>query len=162
MIDPSSWDSHQLAAATEKKNEKFRSAFGISSDYVGGSAFDDTLKAMKAEEAAAKKEEGENKYAPLFCFKFYSYICRKQEELLLQQAKNKRGREESTSEDRYVIRLCRVNILGLSQISGLESSSQEEENSDSSSSESEDQRRKRKRRKEAKSSKHAKHRSVVC
>ena len=62
MIDPSSWDSHQVAAATEKKNEKFRAAFGISSEYVGGSAFDDTLKALKAEEAAAKKEEEENKY----------------------------------------------------------------------------------------------------
>ena len=61
MADPSSWNTHQVAAASEKKNEKFRAAFGISADYVSGSAFDETQKALKAEEAAAKKQEMEEK-----------------------------------------------------------------------------------------------------
>ena len=61
MVDPSSWNSHQVAAATEKKNDKFRAAFGISTDYVSGSAFDDTMKALKAEEAAAKRQEEKEK-----------------------------------------------------------------------------------------------------
>ena len=50
---PGAWDTHHIAAAAEKKNEKFRQAFGISKDYVGGSAFDAGHKAMKA----AQREE---------------------------------------------------------------------------------------------------------
>ena len=53
MGAPGSWDTHHIAAATERKNEKFRQAFGISKDYVGGSAFDIGHKAMKA----AQREE---------------------------------------------------------------------------------------------------------
>lgn len=55
-------DSHELAAASEQKNEKFRAAFGISKDYVSGSAFDETRQAQKAEEAAAKRQERNEKY----------------------------------------------------------------------------------------------------
>ena len=33
-------DSHQVAEATQKKNEQLKAAFGISEDYVEGSAFD--------------------------------------------------------------------------------------------------------------------------
>lgn len=62
MANPSSWNTHQVAAATEKKNENFRAAFGISSDYVSGSAFDETQKALKAEAAAAKRQEMEERY----------------------------------------------------------------------------------------------------
>ena len=33
-------DSHNVAEATQKKNEQLRAAFGIKEDYVEGSAFD--------------------------------------------------------------------------------------------------------------------------
>ena len=44
-------DSHQMAEASQKKNEKLRAAFGIRPDYVDGSAFAfDTMKAAREEE----------------------------------------------------------------------------------------------------------------
>ena len=53
----SSVDSHHMAVVNEKKNEKFRNAFGISKEYQGGSAFDPNRQAMKAAEREAKRQE---------------------------------------------------------------------------------------------------------
>lgn len=56
---PGMIDSHHLAAETEKRNENIRKAFGISKDYVGGSAFDFLQQQEKATERRAKKDEEE-------------------------------------------------------------------------------------------------------
>lgn len=52
-------DSHHMAVVNEKKNEKFRNAFGISKEYMGGSAFDPNRQAEKVAERKAKREERE-------------------------------------------------------------------------------------------------------
>lgn len=52
-------DSHHLAVETEKRNENIRKAFGISENYVGGSAFDFLAQQEKAAEKKAKREEEE-------------------------------------------------------------------------------------------------------
>ncbi|GCB80961.1 hypothetical protein scyTo_0021304 [Scyliorhinus torazame] len=46
-------ETHQLAEANEKKNERLRAAFGISDSYVDGSSFDPK---RRAQEAVAKSE----------------------------------------------------------------------------------------------------------
>ena len=46
-----------MAAVNEKKNELFRNAFGISQDYIRGSAFDPNRQASKAAEREAKRME---------------------------------------------------------------------------------------------------------
>lgn len=58
-LSTSSVDSHHMAVVNEKKNEKFRNAFGISKEYMGGSAFDPNRQAEKAAERQAKREERE-------------------------------------------------------------------------------------------------------
>ena len=50
-------DSHQIAEASQKKNQELRAAFGIRDDYVEGSAFDIGQQAAKAAKARAEKEE---------------------------------------------------------------------------------------------------------
>ena len=52
-------DSHHLAVETEKRNESIRQAFGISKDYVSGSAFDFLQQQEKAAERKAAREERE-------------------------------------------------------------------------------------------------------
>jgi serine/arginine repetitive matrix protein 2 len=56
---PGMMDSHHLAMETEKRNENIRKAFGISKDYVGGSAFDFLQQQEKAAERKAAREERE-------------------------------------------------------------------------------------------------------
>lgn len=52
-----STETHQYAEATQKKKEQLRSAFGIKSDYVDGSAFDPVQKAMTVAKAKEEREE---------------------------------------------------------------------------------------------------------
>lgn len=40
-------ETHQLAEANERKNERLRAAFGISEGYVDGSSFDPARRAPK-------------------------------------------------------------------------------------------------------------------
>lgn len=56
-LSTSTMDSHHMAIVNEEKNEKFRNAFGISKDYMGGSAFDPDRQAAKAAEREAKRQE---------------------------------------------------------------------------------------------------------
>lgn len=56
---PGMGDSHHLAVEMEKRNESIRKAFGISKDYVCGSAFDIAQQAVRAAERKAKREERE-------------------------------------------------------------------------------------------------------
>lgn len=50
-------DSHQMAEATQKKNEQLRAAFGIRADYVDGSAFAfGAQKVVKEEEEKLQQE----------------------------------------------------------------------------------------------------------
>ena len=56
---PGMMDSHHLAVEMEKRNESIREAFGISKDYVGGSAFDFLEQQAKVAERKAKREEEE-------------------------------------------------------------------------------------------------------
>ena len=56
-LTTSAVDSHHMAIVNEQKNEKFRNAFGISKEYMGGSAFDPTRQAEKAAEREAKRQE---------------------------------------------------------------------------------------------------------
>ena len=58
-MSTSSVDSHHLASLNDKKNEKFRAAFGISQEYIGGSSFDIVHQTMKAAEREAKRQEKE-------------------------------------------------------------------------------------------------------
>lgn len=55
LTNPNTQDSHFLAIINEKKNERFRSAFNISKDYVSGSAFNDEYRANKMAEGKEKK-----------------------------------------------------------------------------------------------------------
>lgn len=50
-------DSHQVAEATQRKNQQLRAAFGIRDDYVEGSAFDVGQQAAKAALAKAEREK---------------------------------------------------------------------------------------------------------
>lgn len=52
-------ETHQLAEANEKKNERLRAAFGISDSYVDGSSFDPNRRAKEAATAAAAKQQQE-------------------------------------------------------------------------------------------------------
>uniref|UniRef100_A0ACB8EVC9 Uncharacterized protein n=1 Tax=Sphaerodactylus townsendi TaxID=933632 RepID=A0ACB8EVC9_9SAUR len=55
-------ETHQLAEANEKKNERLRAAFGISDNYVDGSSFDPNRRAKEAASAAAAaKQQQEQK-----------------------------------------------------------------------------------------------------
>ncbi len=56
-LTTSSVDSHHMAAVNEQKNEKFRNAFGISQEYIGGSSFDANRQAIKAAERETKRVE---------------------------------------------------------------------------------------------------------
>lgn len=56
---PGMMDSHHLAVETEKRNESIRKAFGISKDYVSGSAFDFLQQQEKAAERKAERAEKE-------------------------------------------------------------------------------------------------------
>ncbi|XP_061875776.1 serine/arginine repetitive matrix protein 2 isoform X1 [Colius striatus] len=48
---PTVTETHQLAEANERKNERLRAAFGIGDAYVGGSAFDPARRAKDAKDA---------------------------------------------------------------------------------------------------------------
>ena len=62
LTNPNTQDSHFLAIINERKNERFRTAFNISKDYVSGSAFNDEYRTNKmAEGKEEKKEEQEAK-----------------------------------------------------------------------------------------------------
>ncbi|XP_071849282.1 uncharacterized protein [Apostichopus japonicus] len=50
-------ETHQLAAAKEKQNQKLREAFGISDTYVDGSSFDPDRKAKEAEAKAMQQKK---------------------------------------------------------------------------------------------------------
>jgi hypothetical protein len=50
-------DTHQMAEATQRKNQQLRAAFGIRDDYVEGSAFDIGQQAAKAALTKAQKEK---------------------------------------------------------------------------------------------------------
>ena len=52
-------DTHQMAEATQRKNQQLRAAFGISDDYVEGSAFDIGQQAAKAAQREKEREEAE-------------------------------------------------------------------------------------------------------
>uniref|UniRef100_A0A670Z7X6 CWF21 domain-containing protein n=1 Tax=Pseudonaja textilis TaxID=8673 RepID=A0A670Z7X6_PSETE len=52
-------ETHQLAEANEKKNERLRAAFGISDSYVDGSSFDPNRRAKEAATAAVAKQQQE-------------------------------------------------------------------------------------------------------
>ncbi|KAG8147142.1 hypothetical protein E2320_022522 [Naja naja] len=52
-------ETHQLAEANEKKNERLRAAFGISDSYVDGSSFDPNHRAKEAATAAVAKQQQE-------------------------------------------------------------------------------------------------------
>lgn len=49
-------DTHQMAEASQKKNQELRAAFGIRDDYVEGSAFDVGQQAARAAQAKAERE----------------------------------------------------------------------------------------------------------
>ena len=51
-----SGDTHQMAEASQRKNQELRAAFGIRDDYVEGSAFDVGQQAAKAARARAERE----------------------------------------------------------------------------------------------------------
>ena len=51
------WETHQLAEASERKNQQLRAAFGIRDDYVDGSSFDVLNQADKTAQAKAKAEK---------------------------------------------------------------------------------------------------------
>uniref|UniRef100_A0A674JEJ1 Uncharacterized protein n=1 Tax=Terrapene triunguis TaxID=2587831 RepID=A0A674JEJ1_9SAUR len=59
---PAVTETHQLAEANEKKNERLRAAFGISENYVDGSSFDPNRRAKEAAAAAAKQQEQQKQY----------------------------------------------------------------------------------------------------
>ncbi|KAL7990130.1 hypothetical protein Chor_012796 [Crotalus horridus] len=52
-------ETHKLAEASEKKNERLRAAFGISDSYVDGSSFDPNRRAKEAATAAVAKQQQE-------------------------------------------------------------------------------------------------------
>ncbi|XP_029462641.1 serine/arginine repetitive matrix protein 2 [Rhinatrema bivittatum] len=54
-------ETHQLAEANEKKNERLRAAFGISENYVDGSSFDPSRRAK--EEATVVTQQQEPKHS---------------------------------------------------------------------------------------------------
>ena len=59
-IDPYASDSHQMAEASEAKKRQLRSAFGISEDYVEGSAFGrEGLGERAGQEQAGGEEKAE-------------------------------------------------------------------------------------------------------
>ncbi|KAM9148964.1 serine/arginine repetitive matrix protein 2 [Pangshura tecta] len=60
---PAVTETHQLAEANEKKNERLRAAFGISENYVDGSSFDPNRRAKEAAAAAAKQQEQQKQYS---------------------------------------------------------------------------------------------------
>ncbi|OAC98853.1 hypothetical protein MUCCIDRAFT_123979, partial [Mucor lusitanicus CBS 277.49] len=56
------YETHQLAAAKEKANEKMKRALRIKKEYVEGAAFDRDLQAqLKEEKKARREQELENK-----------------------------------------------------------------------------------------------------
>ncbi|KAL3901992.1 MAG: hypothetical protein SGCHY_000173 [Lobulomycetales sp.] len=52
-------DRHEIAIAKSEKNAKFASSFGVSSDYVHGSAFDRELQEQKKQERMLERERRE-------------------------------------------------------------------------------------------------------
>lgn len=54
---PYGGDTHQLAEASQRKDQELRAAFGIRDDYVGGSAFDTELQAAKAALIKAERQK---------------------------------------------------------------------------------------------------------
>ncbi|GCC42415.1 hypothetical protein chiPu_0026036, partial [Chiloscyllium punctatum] len=50
-------ETHQLAEANERKNERLRAAFGISDSYVDGSSFDPKRRAQEAAEKAEQQKQ---------------------------------------------------------------------------------------------------------
>ncbi|XP_015678832.1 serine/arginine repetitive matrix protein 2-like [Protobothrops mucrosquamatus] len=91
-------ETHQLAEASEKKNERLRAAFGISDSYVDGSSFDPNRRAKEAATAAVAKQQQEQQ-------KQYSLIkdyssSRSPSPKQKKKKKKDRGRSESRSPSR--------------------------------------------------------------
>lgn len=84
-------ETHQLAEANEKKNERLRAAFGISDNYVDGSSFDPNRRAKEAAAAAANKQQQEQQKQYRYLFKSLAY------RLLLKKKKTIQVSPEASS-----------------------------------------------------------------
>ncbi|KAJ7313864.1 hypothetical protein JRQ81_005625 [Phrynocephalus forsythii] len=97
---PTVTETHQLAEANEKKNERLRAAFGISDNYVDGSSFDPNRRAKEAAVAAAAAKQQQEQQKQYSLVKESSSSRSPSPKQKKKKKKKDRGRSESRSPSR--------------------------------------------------------------